>query len=208
MASKNPTTVKTNRATGKKGNLIVITGPSGVGKGTVVEKLLAKVGKLKRSVSATTREQRPAEVDGIDYFFMQEAEFTKLIKEEHFLEWAEFAGSHYGTPAKWVEENLNEGNDVLLEIEVQGAKQIGERCPQAILVFLSPPSFEALEIRLKGRNTESPEKIALRLSKAKGELEQKHLFDYEVVNDNLTEAVNNLIHIVYAERCRIESSVE
>jgi len=188
----------------ESGNLIVITGPSGVGKGTVVERLLATVPKLKRSVSVTTREKRPNEVEGVDYFFRTTEDFKRLVSESAFLEWAEFAGGLYGTPHLWVTEQLKSGIDVILEIEVQGAKQVKKKVSDAVLVFLSPPSFEALEERLRNRATETPEKLALRLAKAKQELTEKQLFHYEVVNDVVDEAVNNLVHIVYSERCSIK----
>lgn len=185
------------------GNLIVITGPSGVGKGTVVSKLLKLVPDLTKSVSVTTRARRETEIEGIDYFFKSEREFDEIIETEKFMEWAEFAGSRYGTPKSWVEQKLKDGLDVILEIEVQGAKQIKRKDQQAVLIFLSPPSFEALEQRLHARATEPQSKIALRLNKAKQEMNERHLFHYEVVNDDVEQAVNNLASIVYAERCRI-----
>jgi|SRR5277367_3685600 len=185
------------------GNLIVITGPSGVGKGTLVERLLGGVPCIKRSVSVTTREKRPGEEEGIDYFFRTPEEFKRLADENTFMEWAEFAGNFYGTPKQWVEQQLLLGQDIILEIEVQGAKQVKVRCPDAVLIFLSPPSFEELESRLRRRGTESPEKLALRLKKAMQELGERDLFHYEVVNDIVEEAVNDLLHIVYSERCRI-----
>ncbi|HEY9783831.1 MAG TPA: guanylate kinase [Candidatus Obscuribacterales bacterium] len=189
-----------------RGNLFVITGPSGVGKGTVVSELLHAIPNLKRSCSVTTRDKRAGEREGDDYFFRTPDEFEKMKAEGHFLEWAEFAGNCYGTPKQWVIEQLTRGFDVILVIEVQGAKQVRVSFPPAILVFLAPPSFEELEKRLRGRNTESEAKIKLRLKKAEQELSEKHLFHYEVVNDDVTAAVNNLQHIVYAERCRIRSN--
>jgi guanylate kinase len=187
----------------RRGNLIVITGPSGVGKGTLVERLTDEVPGIKRSVSVTTRQKRPGEEEGIDYFFRSPEEFKRMADENTFMEWAEFAGSFYGTPKLWVEQQLVLGQDIILEIEVQGAKQVKLRCPDAVLIFLSPPSFEELESRLRRRGTESPEKLALRLKKAKVEIGEKNLFHYEVVNDIVEEAVNDLVHIVYSERCRI-----
>jgi guanylate kinase len=188
------------------GNLVVITGPSGVGKGTLVERLIAAVPGLSLSVSVTTRPQRPEEVEGTDYFFRSEKQFRQMVANDELLEWAEFAGALYGTPKAWVEKQLSSGHDVVLEIEVQGARQIQKQCSQAVLIFLSPPDFPALEERLRKRATETPEKIALRLSKAREEMKQRHLFHYEVVNDNIDEALNNLVHIIYAERCRIRPS--
>jgi guanylate kinase len=187
----------------RRGNLIVITGPSGVGKGTLVQRLTEGVPDIKRSVSVTTRTKRPGEEEGIDYFFRSPEEFKRMADEDTFLEWAEFAGSFYGTPKFWVEQQLVLGQDIILEIEVQGAKQVKERCADAVLIFLSPPSLEELESRLRNRGTESPEKLALRLSKAKVELSEKALFHYEVVNEIVEKAVNDLVHIVFSERCRI-----
>jgi len=184
-------------------NLIVVTGPSGVGKGTVVSKLLQQVQNLTKSVSVTTRELRPSEVEGVDYFFRTADEFEAMIDSGLFMEWAEFAGNLYGTPSAWVVEQLASSRDVILEIEVQGAKQIKERFPQAVLIFLSPPSLAELKSRLKGRATETAVKLTLRLAKARQEMRERALFHYEVVNDNIDDAVNNLAHIVYAERCRI-----
>lgn len=189
-----------------QGKIVVITGPSGVGKGTLVQRLISDVPRVRKSVSVTTRERRAAEVEGVDYFFVDKAHFDELIKQDAFLEWAEFAGSFYGTPRAWVDEHVKNGFDVLLEIEVQGAMQVRERCPEALLIFLSPPSFEELESRLRGRATETPEKIALRLAKASEEMKQKQLFHHEVVNDNLEEAAKNLIRIVYDERSKIPGS--
>jgi guanylate kinase len=185
----------------RKGNLIVLTGPSGVGKGTLVDRLLTVVLDLVKSVSVTTRQKRPQETEAVDYFFASRQEFEGLKAE--LLEWAEFAGNCYGTPADWVNEQLAHGKDVLLEIEVLGARQVFEARPDSLLIFVSPPSFEALRQRLEKRGTEAPEKIERRLAKAREELTQKVYFHYEVINDDIDEAVNNLTHIVYAERCRI-----
>ena len=187
----------------KVGTLFVFTGPSGVGKDTVVCQLLQQVSGLVKSVSVTTRQQRPGEQEGVNYFFRSPEEFQQLLDNEQLMEWAKFAGNFYGTPKAWVNEQLRSGLDVLLEIEVQGAKQIKKSFPEAVLVFISPPSFEALRERLVGRATESSEKIAERLAKAQQEIREKRLFHYEVVNDDLELAVLNLCHIVYAERCRI-----
>jgi guanylate kinase len=192
------------RTLAKPGNVIVVTGPSGVGKGTVVDRLLGTVPNVRKSVSVTTRQRRGNEVDGVDYFFRSTQEFEKLVASDMFMEWAEFAGNLYGTPKAWVSEQISAGQDVILEIEVQGAKQIKKKFAQAVLIFLSPPSFQALEERLRNRGTETEQKIALRLAKAKQEMSEKHLFHYEVVNDNIDEAVQNLVSIVYAERCRLE----
>jgi guanylate kinase len=188
----------------RSGNLIVITGPSGVGKGTLVKKLMAQMDRLKYSVSVTTRPIRPGEVEGTSYFFRSVAEFEEMIGQGAFMEYAKFAGNYYGTPRGWVSEEQESGVDVILEIEVQGAKQIYSQYPEAVMIFISPPSFEELEARLRGRQTESLDKINLRLEKAREELQEKNIFHYEVVNDKIEDAVNNLEHIVYAERCRID----
>jgi guanylate kinase len=185
-----------------QGNLFVVSGPSGVGKGTVIAKLLEKVKGIKKSVSATTRKPRQGERNGLDYFFKSQADFQKMIDQKELMEWAEYAGNLYGTPLKWVEDELKEGVDVILEIDIEGAKQIHNKYPQSILIFLSPPSLLVLEQRLKNRDTETAEKIAWRLNKAKEEITEKHIFQCEVVNDRVDEAVNNLEHIVYAERAK------
>ncbi len=199
-----------------KGNLIVITGPSGVGKGTVVQKLLDEVPLLAKSVSVTTRAKRPGEQDGVDYFFVSDEQFAEMLENGEFMEWAEYSGNFYGTPHAWVEEQVRvkkdengidqAGTDVILEIEVDGAKQIRDRFAQAVLIFLSPPSYDELKSRLKGRGTESAAKIQLRLHKARQEMRERGLFHYEVVNDNIDEAVKNLLQVVYAERCRIRET--
>lgn len=189
----------------KPGNLMVLTGPSGVGKGTLTKRLLAEVPRLVKSVSVTTRERRPKEEEGVDYFFRSREEFETLKPD--LLEWAEFAGNCYGTPLFWVDEQLDKGNDVLLEIEVQGAHQVRKKRAESLLIFVSPPSFDELRCRLESRGTETEEKIMRRLAKAEDELREKHLFHYEVINDDIDVAVNNLTHIVYAERCRIRKQV-
>ncbi len=186
----------------KMGNLIVLTGPSGVGKGTLVDLVMAQVTGLVRSVSVTTRAPRPGEVEGQSYFYRDLDTFQKMIQHDEFMEWAEFAGNYYGTPKSWVNEQLRAGLDVLLELEVQGARQIHSQNPKAVLIFISPPNFRELEGRLRARATETAEIILVRLQKAKQELQEKNVFQYEVVNDKLEDAANNLAHIVYAERLR------
>jgi guanylate kinase len=190
-----------------QGNLFVVSGPSGVGKGTVIGLLLQKVTGIKKSVSATTRKPRQGEQNGLDYFFKSQAEFQQMIDQKELMEWAEYAGNLYGTPLKWVENELKAGIDVILEIDTEGAKQIHNQYPQATLIFLSPPSLAVLEQRLKNRDTESTEKIIWRLNKAKEEITEKHIFQCEVVNDRVDEAVNNLERIVYTERAKPASSV-
>lgn len=187
-----------------KGKIFVLTGPSGVGKGTVVQGILKDLENIYLSVSATTREKREGEKEGVNYFFKTKEDFEKMIKSNDFLEWAEFAGSYYGTPKIQINNYLSVGKDVLLEIEVQGAKQIKEKRPDAILIFLAPPTFEALEERLIKRHTETLEKVKIRLKKAKEEMKEISLFNYLVINDKLDEAIENVSSIVRAERCRVE----
>lgn len=203
LLEQSPEAAHVKQSAPRKGQLIVVTGPSGVGKGTVVAKLMQQVTQLTKSVSVTTRQMRPGETEGVDYFFRSVEEFDEMIEKHLFMESAEFAGNLYGTPRAWVLEQLESGQDVILEIEVQGAKQVKERFPEAVLIFLSPPSIDELKKRLKQRATETPRALTLRLFKARQEMREKYLFHYEVVNDNIDDAVNNLAHIVYAERCRI-----
>lgn len=187
-----------------KGKVFVITGPSGVGKGTVVEQVLKKVDNIYLSVSATTRQKRPGEKEGVNYFFKTKEEFDKMVQSDEFLEWAEFAGDYYGSPKFSINNYLSCGKDILLEIELQGAKQIKQKCPDAVLIFLAPPTFEALEERLIKRQTESIEKVKVRLKKAGQEMKEIKLFHYLVVNDKLDEAVKNVNSIIFAERCKIK----
>ena len=188
-----------------RGDLLVLTGPSGVGKGTLVKGLLARVEHIKRSVSVTTRPMRPGETEGVEYFFRTRDQFDEMVARHEFMEYAEFAGHLYGTPMTWVYQELDEGEDVILEIEVLGAKQVHSLYPPAVLIFISPPSFEELEERLRLRGTETEEKIQQRLAKAREELLERNIFQYEVVNDVVDSAVTKLVHIVYAERYRLNT---
>jgi guanylate kinase len=177
---------------GARGKLLVLSGPGGVGKSTVA-KALRKRNEFWVSVSATTRTARHNEVDGVDYFFYSENEFDNAVKTDLFLEWAEFAGNRYGTPRKPVEDALREGKNVLLEIEISGAKQVKESASEAVLIFLQPPSWEELVSRLEGRGTDSPERRAARLALAQEELAQAGLFDLSVINTRVEEVVERLI---------------
>ena len=179
-------------AAAQRGKLIVLSGPGGVGKSTVA-KALRQTGEFWVSISATTRVARHNEVDGVDYFFYTNEEFDNAIKSALFLEWAEFAGNRYGTPRKPVEDALRDGKSVLLEIEIEGAKQVKESAPEAILIFLQPPSWEELVSRLEGRGTDSPERRAARLALAQEELTQAGIFDHSLVNERVEEVVASLI---------------
>ena len=182
-----------NRAAAmQRGKLIVLSGPGGVGKSTVA-KALRQTNSFWVSISATTRIARHNEVDGIDYYFYSNEEFDNAVKSSLFLEWAEFAGSRYGTPRKPVEDALRDGKNVLLEIEIAGARQVKERAPEAVLVFLQPPSWEELVSRLEGRGTDSPERRAARLALAQEELAQSSFFDLNVINERVEEVVDRLI---------------
>jgi guanylate kinase len=185
----------------RRGHLIVIAGPSGVGKGSIVSRLLARDPEgLAYSVSATTRPAREGEQDGVDYHFLDAPAFERMIEGDGMLEWATYAGSLYGTPRAFVEEHLDQGRDVLLEIEVQGAAQIRERVPEAVLILVEPPSFEVLEARLRGRGTEEDRAIETRLAAARQELAQAPWFHHVIVNDDLERASGEVAAIIEASR--------
>lgn len=186
----------------QKGTLFVLTGPSGVGKGTLLSNVLPQLDSLFLSVSATTREPRPGERDGVHYYFLSQEQFRSRIADGAFLEHAQFSGNYYGTPSAPIDEHLSRGEDVVLEIEVQGAMQIREKRPDAAMIFVAPPDFPTLEARLRGRQTEAEDAIALRLETAKHELQQIPKFDYVVINDELSRAEEELKAVFLAERAR------
>jgi guanylate kinase len=174
-------------------HLVVLSGPSGVGKSSVIQAALKELPQTWLSVSATTREPRPGEVHGVNYFYVTNEEFDQMISEDNLLEWAEFAGNRYGTPRAPVEDKLAKDIPVLLEIELQGAKQVRKSMPDAVLVFLTPPSWNDLESRLEGRGTESPQQVADRLAVAQHELDSADFFDYSITNDEVARAAAELV---------------
>lgn len=182
------------------GRLFIIAGCSGVGKGTLLKMFLNKNPQIKLSISATTRKPRTGEIDGENYFFISKEEFLKSVENNEFLEWAEFSGNYYGTKKSFVEKTLNKGTDIILEIEVKGANQVKEKMPDAITIFIMPPSVETLETRLRGRKTEDEETIQKRLHEAKREIEAGKNFDYKIINDNLEDAISSLQKIFDSER--------
>jgi len=189
----------------ERGLLIVLSGPSGVGKGTVRKELFSQPNtNYEYSISMTTRNPREGEVDGVDYFFKTRHEFEVLIEQGGLLEHAEFVGNYYGTPLAYVNETLDAGRDVFLEIEVQGAAQIRKKAPDALFILLAPPSLTELKDRLVGRGTETEDIIAKRIATASEELEMMSLYDYVVENDEVTNACDRINAIIKAEHCRRE----
>lgn len=191
-----------------KGKLFVLSGPSGVGKGTVRAALLKDYSDIHYSVSATTRTKRDGEVDGQDYFFISREEFQGRLENDQLLEWAEYCGNFYGTPRDYVEDQLNQGYDVILEIEIQGAEQIKRKFPNGVFVFLAPPSISELRTRIQKRGTEDEKKICERLQKAEVELHKMDSYDYVIVNDVVEAAAEKLRSIIIAERCKVENYLE
>mgnify|MGYP001072713009 CR=1 FL=1 len=186
-----------------KGILMVISGFSGAGKGTLVKKLLSEYDNYALSISMTTRGPREGEQDGREYFFRTREQFEENIAKNGFIEYAQYCGNYYGTPKKEVQRSLDEGKDIILEIEVQGALKVKEIMPEAVLIFIFPPSFEELEKRLVGRNTETPEVIEKRLFRAKEELVISKQYDYIVVNDEIELASQKIHCIIDAEKQKV-----
>ena len=191
----------------RRGKTFIICGPSGVGKGTVVARLLASDPTLYFSVSATTRPPRPGEVDGKHYHFLTREQFQSWIDEDAFLEHAEFVGNLYGTPMLYVDKAMDQGRDVILDIEIQGAEQVHRRRPKAIRIYVAPPSWAELERRLIGRGTEDMEKVRRRLERSKQEFAAAREFDYFVINDTVDRAVEELRAILLAEHCRPDERI-
>ncbi len=183
----------------RKGNLFVLSGPSGAGKGTLVKMILERVPDAWLSISDTTRAPRKGEVDGVHYYFVDDAEFDRLVETGGLLEWAQVHENRYGTPRARVEEHMAKGGQVLLEIDVQGGFQIREQIPEAHLVFIEPPSLEELENRLRGRGTDSDESIAVRMKNAQLELSRKMEYDKQFVNDNLEVCADELVAYIESQ---------
>ena len=185
-----------------KGILVVVSGFSGSGKGTVMKRLMEKYDNYALSVSVTTRNPRPGEKDGEAYFFRTKEEFEQLIREDGLIEYAQYVENYYGTPRKYVEEQLSAGKDVILEIEIQGAMKIREKFPDTLLVFVCPPSMEELKNRLVGRGTETMDVIEFRMKRAKEEALEMDRYDYLIVNDDLQECVEEMHQIIQGEHRR------
>ena len=192
----------------EKGKLLVISGPSGAGKSTVVFKAIEGRDDVCFSTSATTRAPRPGEVDGREYFFVSFERFQEMVRRDELLEHAEFVSNCYGTPRAYVEEKLSAGMNVVLDIEVQGARQVREKMPEAILIFVIPPSLEELERRLRGRGTDTEEAIRGRLARARQEYREADFYDYLIVNDDAEAAAGRFRAILEAEHCRFADKAQ
>lgn len=186
----------------EKGKLIVISGPSGAGKSTVVFKAIEGRKDICFSTSVTTRKPRPGEVDGKEYFFVDLDRFKEMVENDELLEHAEYVANSYGTPKAYVEQKLEAGMNVLLDIEVQGARQIHEKKPDAVKIFIVPPSLEELEKRLVGRGTDTPRAIEARLIRARQEYQEADFYDYIIINDDVDKAARELSAIIDAEHCK------
>jgi guanylate kinase len=189
----------------RKGILFVISGPSGVGKGTIKDAVLKRITDIRLSVSVTTRAPRQGELNGREYFFAGEQEFQKMIDNDQFLEWADVYSRKYGTPREFVMQNLLNGQDVLLEIGIQGAMKVKNKMPGGVFIFIAPPSTEELQARLYGRGKDSHESIKERLAACEKEMEHMKYYNYVVINDVVEKATDKIEAIVVAERCKVKN---
>lgn len=189
------------------GKLIVVSGASGVGKSTVLKEVMSRLPNLHFSVSATTRPQRPGETDGVNYYFVNHEQFHSMIEKQELLEYAEYVGNFYGTPEAPINRALENGSDILLDIEIQGALNVKKRRPDTILIYMMAPSFAELERRLSGRGDTAPEIVAERLAHAKWEFNYASKYDYLVINDQVENAVNEIISIISAEKCKMDCRI-
>lgn len=192
----------------KKGLLIVVSGPSGAGKGTICKEILSRRDDIFVSISATTREPRKGEIDGINYFFKTREEFERMIDEEEFIEYAEVYKNLYGTPKEYVLDKLNKGENCLLEIDIQGALQVKKRYPEGVYIFILPPSMKELKSRIIGRGSETPETLERRFSSAYSEIEFVNQYDYYIINDEVKTAADTMESIIDAERCKVIEDIE
>ncbi len=192
----------------EKGKLFVISGPSGAGKSTVVFKAMEGREDVCFSTSVTTRKPRPGEMDGREYFFVDLDRFREMVENDELLEHAEYVANSYGTPKAYVEEKLEAGMNVILDIEVQGARQVNEKKPDAVKIFIIPPSLEELERRLKGRGTDTPRAIEARLIRARQEYKEADFYDYIIINDDAERAAKELAAIMLAEHCRAADKMD
>ena len=186
------------------GLLIVISAPSGTGKGTLIKKLQEHNNRIRLSISATTRQPRESELDGKNYFFRSVSDFKTMVENDELIEWVEYCDNFYGTPREYIDASLREGYDIVLELEVEGAHNIRNKYPDSILLFILPPSFEELRKRIENRGTEKPEVILKRMDKAKKEIMYINNYDYVIINDNIDKAVNEINMIVTAEKLKVK----
>lgn len=191
----------------KKGVLTIISGFSGAGKGTLLNEMLKKYNNYSLSISATTRKPREGEIDGKSYFFKTKEEFEDMIREDAFIEYASYVGNYYGTPKSYVMDKLEKGQDVILEIEIQGALKVKEKYPEAMLIFISTPNALSLKERLEGRKTENVDQIKARLKRAAEEASGMEKYDYILINDNLNEAVDNLHQLIQSQKSKVSYNI-